>query len=362
MTKDEMLKIVDENIERLENKDFTLYFFVIDTKGNPSSQAEYIYQTAYVLSEKGYKVKMLHQEKEFIGVGSWMGEKYANLPHANIEKENVNVSPSDFLFIPEVLANVIMQTKKLSCKRVLIVQNVYNITEFLPVSQDFETLGILDAVVTTAAQGEKLNRYFPSLRTHIVHPSLRKVFRDSDEPRKFLVNIIDKDQSEVNRIVKPFYWTNPIYKFVSFRDLRGLPQDMFAESLREAAITIWADDQTPFGTTLLEAMRCGSIVMAKIPNEPTEWMLDENGNLTDKILWVDTFEDIENYLPALIKAWLRDDLPADFREKQNAFSSLYTEEIQAAEIEQAYVKEIIEKRASEFKEVRAEINNKKEDE
>ena len=39
-----------------EGSDFNLYFFVVDTKGNPASTLEYIYQTAYVLKEKGYNL------------------------------------------------------------------------------------------------------------------------------------------------------------------------------------------------------------------------------------------------------------------------------------------------------------------
>ena len=83
LTKNEMLRIVEENISRLKNKDFNLYFFVIDTKGNPTSTLEYIYQTAYVLKEKGYNVTLLHQDKEFVGVAEWLGTKYASLPHAS---------------------------------------------------------------------------------------------------------------------------------------------------------------------------------------------------------------------------------------------------------------------------------------
>ena len=67
LTKQEMLRIVDENISRLKNKDFNLYFFVLDTKGNPTSSLEYIYQTALVLHKKGYNVSLLHQENDFVG-------------------------------------------------------------------------------------------------------------------------------------------------------------------------------------------------------------------------------------------------------------------------------------------------------
>ena len=100
LTKQEMLRIVDENISRLKNKDFNLYFFVLDTKGNPTSSLEYIYQTALVLHKKGYNVSLLHQENDFVGVRDWLGDEYANLPHLNIEKDNVEITPSDFIFIP----------------------------------------------------------------------------------------------------------------------------------------------------------------------------------------------------------------------------------------------------------------------
>ena len=362
MTNEEMLKVVEENIERLEKKDFSLYFFVLDTKGNPSSALEYIYQTALTLKNSGYNVKMLHNEKDFIGVGDWLGEEYANLPHANIEKENVGITASDFLFIPEIFANVMMQTKKLPCKRVIIVQNADHITEFLPVSQTLDSLGILDAIVTTANNGEKLNRFFPETRTHIVHPSIRSIFHESDEPQKLLVNIVAKDQTNVNRIVKPFYWQNPIYKFVSFRDLRGLNQEVFAQALREAAITIWVDNDTPFGYTLLEALRSGSLVLAKLPEEPTEWMLDENGELTDHIIWFEKLDDVVDMIAPVVRSWTRFEIGNDVYAEQTSFNNLYSEDAQRAEIEQVYINTIVARRLSDFKEVLAEIKSKKDEE
>ena len=122
ITKEEMLNIVDENILKLKNKEYTLYFFVLDTKGNPSTSIEYIYHTALTLSKRGYNVVMLHQEEEFIGVGEWLGSEYASLTHMNIDKDNVEVSPSDFLFIPEIFANVMLQTKRLMKQCLLIMQ------------------------------------------------------------------------------------------------------------------------------------------------------------------------------------------------------------------------------------------------
>ena len=361
MDKNEMIKIVQENIDNLEKKDFTLFFYILDTKGNPSSALEYIYKTALTLNRMGYKVKMLHNENDFYGVGDWLGEEYAALPHAHIEKENVMIGASDFLFIPEIFANVMMQTKKLPCKRVILVQNALNITEFMPVSQNLDNLGITDAIVTTQAQADRLLKYFPGVRTHVVHPSISPIFHRQDEPQLLKINIVSKDQTEINRIVKPFYWQNPVYRFVSISDLRGLRIDVFAEALRKGAITVWCDDETPFGYTLLEAVKSGSIVFAKVPKEPSEWMLDEKGNLTDAIIWFETIDQLVEMLPAAVRSWTKFEIPNEVYEDLKKFDDLYTEKAQETEIEYAYINTIVARRLNEFKEVLAELNENNEE-
>ena len=356
LTKQEMLRIVDENISRLKNKDFNLYFFVLDTKGNPTSSLEYIYQTALVLHKKGYNVSLLHQENDFVGVRDWLGDEYANLPHFNIEKDNVEITPSDFIFIPEIFANVMMQTKKLPCKRVVLVQNYNHITEFMPVSQTYENLNITDVIVTTKVQEEKVKSWFPRIRTHIVSPSIKKMFRKNTEPKKLIVNVIAKDQSIVNQIVKPFYWKNPLYKWVSFRDLRGVNQETFCEALREGAITIWADDVTNFGLTLLEALRCGGVVVAKVPNNLSDWMIDGD-NITDSVLWFNNIDDVPNVLTTLVRSWTTDTIPEDVYYEQEKFNDLYSEDTQEKEIEEVYVKGLIERRLREFEETKVDVEN-----
>ena len=356
LTKQEMLRIVDENISRLKNKDFNLYFFVLDTKGNPTSSLEYIYQTALVLHKKGYNVSLLHQENDFVGVRDWLGDEYANLPHLNIEKDNVEITPSDFIFIPEIFANVMMQTKKLPCKRVVLVQNYNHITEFMPVSQTYENLNITDAIVTTKIQEEKVKSWFPHIRIHIVSPSIKKMFRKNTEPKKLIVNVIAKDQSIVNQIVKPFYWKNPLYKWVSFRDLRGVNQETFCEALREGAITIWADDVTNFGLTLLEALRCGGVVVAKVPNNLSDWMIDGD-NITDSVLWFNNIDDVPNVLTTLVRSWTTDTIPEDVYYEQEKFNDLYSEDTQEKEIEEVYVKGLIERRLREFEETKVDVEN-----
>lgn len=357
MNKEEMLKVVDENITRLKNKEYTLYFFVLDTKGNPSHSLEYIYHTALTLMKRGHKVVMLHQEQEFIGVKDWLGEEYANIPHMNIETENVEISASDFIFIPEIFANVMMQTKKMPCKKVVIVQNYANICEFMPVSHTLETLGITDVIVTSKLQEEKLKSYFQGIRTHIVSPSTRKVFRDNiDTPRKLIVNLIVKEQSDANRITKPFYWKNPAYRWVSFRDLRGASKEIMAEALRDSAITIWVDDKTDFGTSLIECVKCGGIVMAKIPENIQDWM--KNGDeLIKSVLWFNDIDDVSDILPSVVRSWTTDTVPEEIYENQKDLKQMFTEDLQTLEIIESYEKNIINRRLMDFEEAKADIEN-----
>ena len=273
----EIINNLNENVEKLGNKDFDVYFYVLDTKNTPTGSLSYIYETALTLKNMGYRVTMLHNDNEFVGVREWMGDDYADIPHANIENENVEIKPCDFLFVPEIFSNVLAQTKKLPCKRVVILQNFNYLTEFMPFGGGWSDMGIKDVITTTERQAQLAKECFPYITTHIVPPAIKSLYYKGKEPQKMVVNIVAKNQSDVNRIVKPFYWKYPLYRWVSFRDLRGFPKEIYSKYLRESAITIWVDENTSFGYGALEAMKSGSIVIAKNTTLAQEWMETEDG-------------------------------------------------------------------------------------
>ena len=364
--RNEMIKRVEDSIKSLEDKTFNVYFVVLDTKGNPSGTLEYLYKTALVLKNKGYNVTMLHQEddKEFVGVGDWLGEEYAALPHLSIgenSKNNVDIGPSDFLFVPEVFASVLVHTKQLSCKRVMIMQNYNHLEEFMPVGVTPEDIRVSDVITTTKVQEGILHSFFPNLRTHVVSPSISKMFRKSDNPKKLIVNVISKNQSDISRIVKPFYWKYPIYKWVSFRDLRGLSQETFCEALREAAVTIWVDDKTNFGYSALEALRCGTILLAKVPENLSDWNVDkdDNGNekLTNSCIWFESIDRLPDMIASVVRSWTLDKIPQTIYDEEAKLDGFYTEEAQEKEIEYVYEKTLFDERLKSFKEVLSHLKN-----
>ena len=348
---------INSEIERINKNENKIFFFVIDTKGNPSGSLSYVYNLAMILHKNGYNVSMLHQEEEFVGVGEWMPVEYTELPHYNISKDDIEVAPSDILFIPEIFAQVMNQTKKLPCKRIAILQNYDYMVEQMPFGGQWGDFGIMECVVNTNENAGLIKSVFPYVKTTTIKPYIENIFGTTDEPKKMIVNIVSRNQEDINKIVKPFYWKYPAFKWVSFRDLRGFSRERFAESLREAAITIWVDDSTSFGYSAIEAMQSGAIVIAKIPDNKLEWMIDENGEFKNCCVWFDDFNNVHKQIASVVRSWTTDKVPEVIYKEASKVGENYKYETTEKEFVE-YTKGVIENRKKEMEELLIQLNSK----
>ena len=157
-------------IEKLENKDYTLYFFTLDTKGNPTAGIANIYEHVKVLNELGFKAAILHEKDDYRlvgdengnGVGDWLGLEYSKLPHVSIEGQQLNISPADFIIIPEIFSNIMDQVKAFPCKKVVFSQNYDYLLELLPIGKRWNTdYGFNDVITTSQKQADYLTNLFP---------------------------------------------------------------------------------------------------------------------------------------------------------------------------------------------------------
>lgn len=350
-----VIKRIDDAIDSLKKKDFTVYFFVIDTKGTPNGSTQYIYEMAKELIDLGYSTTMLHQEKEFTGVADWLGEEYSTIPHACIESENIKVSTSDFLIIPEIFSNVMNQTKNLPCKRIILCQNVNFISEFIPLGVSWSNYNITDAITTSSTQANDIKELFPGIRINVIPPAIPKYFRNDGAPKKMMVSVIAKDQSIVNKIVKQFHWKFPDYRWVTFTDLRNMPRQLFADTLRESAITIWVDDETYFGYAPIEAIKSGSIVIGKIPQIIPEWMYGETQDELNKAgIWFNDMRDVQKITQNAIKAVLDDMVPNELYSEMKTFENKYSMESRREQITNLF-ETYIKNRIDEIESVKAKI-------
>ena len=181
---------VKNAIKSIEDKDFTLYFFVIDSKGAPMGSLAYVYETAKHLSDLGYNVKMLHAENDFVGVETWLGKDYASLPHYNIEKdrEHITLGADDFVFVPEVYANVMSKLKPMPSKTVAILQNFGYATEVIPLGASWDDLKVRDCITTTDGLKEHLHSVMPNVNTRVIRPSCRHCLLNCKGMRRIRIN------------------------------------------------------------------------------------------------------------------------------------------------------------------------------
>lgn len=358
MAEKNVIKKLEAEIKKIEDKKFKVFFFVVDTKGAPTGTLAYIYETAYQLKELGYNVQMLHAEKEFVGVESWLGEKYASLPHVNVDKDTPAVSPSDFLFIPEICTSIMAQTKQLPCKRIAILQNYAYLTDTIPMGIGWNDLKINECVTTSERLANKITKCFPRVKASIVRPSIPEYFFDeATEPQKLIINVVAKDKTDVNSIMKPFYWKFPMYNWVAFREVKNLPREEFAKTLREGIATIWADTFTDFGYSALEAMACKNIVIGKVPESTPEWMEDAEGNLLDNGVWYYDSSNAQDLIAGVIQSFLSNNVPEKIYEDMTNTAKAYLPEGQKSDIQEVYVKGYFEERK---KELQIAINVEKE--
>ena len=156
--------------------------------------------------------------------------------------------------------------------------------------------------------------------------------------------------------MKQFYWKYPMYKFISFRDLRGYPKETFAEFLQESAITVWIDNETPFGYSAIEAIKTGNIVIGKVPEHMPEWMGDENG-LFNNGVWTYDLNTIPDILSRVLGSWMQDRIPETLCENMDNVDNLYTFEDYQNNVNEI-INGYINDRINELKEIKTVINNK----
>lgn len=344
---------IKEELDRIKKNENKVFFFVIDTEGYPSGSLSYIYNLAKFAKDDGYNVAMLYQteahakgepEDTFVGVEGWMGKEYSSLPHFDIRKDEVDINPSDILFIPEIFSQVMNQTKNLPCQRIAIMQNYDYILSQMPYSAQWGDYKIFEAISNTEENASLLKGIFPYEKVTVIPPFIDKMFGKTNEPKKLIVNIVAHNQDDVTRLVKPFYWKYPLMKYVSFRDLRSFSREKFADALREGFLTVWIDEPSSFGYSAIEAMKCGNIVFAKEPTEVKKWMLSDDGKtFNDSCIWFSSINDMHDKIATLVRAFITDTIPNTLYEGQKAVIDMYKEEDTRKAFSE-YLKGLIEKR------------------
>lgn len=317
MMEQEIIEKIKGSIENLKNKNFKIYFFTPDTKGYAKASVRYIYEFAMALNKLDFNPVILHEKNDYKGVGEWMGEDYVNLTHESIESQKLSLKPEDFILIPEVFGHVIEQISNLPCGKIVLSQSYDYILETLKPGTTWADNKFFKCITTTEEQKEFIKGIMKNITIDVLSPTISDHFEKKKLPCKPIISIHTREQRDTMVIIKMFYLKYPQFRWVTFRDMRGIDTKTFSEYLQDAFVSVWIDDPSSFGTFPLESMSSGTPVIGKVPNMKPSWMNDDNGIWTyDKNLIVDIIAEFT-------QNWLEDNISDKLYESGLETSSEY---------------------------------------
>lgn len=295
----QQIEKVKISISNLREKKSKLYFFIHDTKGNAKASIKYIYDLAITLRRKGFNSIILHEKSDYTGVSTWLGEEYmTEIPHQIIEGQNVEIAPEDFLIVPEIFGFMMDQVKNLPCGKIVLTQSYAYMLETLQPGQTWNQYGFFKTITTSETQKDYITKVMRGQTYDIIEPFISDLFKKRNLPPLPIIGVHSREQEDTINLIKTFYLKFPQYRWFTFRDLRGLSQEDFANAISECFVSVWIDRQSGYGTFPLESMKVGVPVIGITPNLVPEWMNEKNGIwIKDEILLPDVIADwTQNWL------------------------------------------------------------------
>ena len=320
MTEEKLLKL-EQSIENLKSKKSKIYLLVQDTKGNAKASIAYIYRLGLSLQNNGFNPIMLHEKPEYTGVSGWLTDDVSSLPHQSIEGQQLQIAPEDFIVLPELYGFVMSQIAKLPCGKIVLCQAYDHMLETLQPGETWSQFGFIKCITTSEIQKEFIENVFRGISYEILKPYISDVFEKQSLPPKPIVAIHSRDQRDAVNIIKSFYIKFPQYRWITFRDMRGLTEKEFATALKDCFLSVWVDDTSAYGTFPLESMKVGVPVLGLVPNLVPTWMNEDNG------LWINNQIQLVDFIADFLQNWLEDNVnPELYKGMEKTVSELPTKE------------------------------------
>jgi hypothetical protein len=314
----EKIEKIEKSVENLKSKNVRIYFLVQDTKGNPKASVKYIYDTALLLKNNGYNSIIIHESNDYKGVSEWIDNRYEEIPHQSIEGQNLAISPEDFIVIPEIYGHVMDQLKNFPCGKIVLCQAYDHMLETLAPGVSWAQYGFLKVITTTENQKKYLSDIMRGCTFDVITPKIDPVFTKKEKPAKPVISIHTREPRDTAKIIKSFYLKYPQYRWITFRDMRGIKMDDFSKFLKESYVSVWVDVESGFGTYPLESMACGTPVIGKVPSLKPEWMDENNG------VWTYEFNEIIDVIANFTQNWLEDNITDSLYENIKATAEIYS--------------------------------------
>ena len=291
------VEILETALGRLKTNESIVYFLTYDTKNNARASVKNIYDMALTLKNNGTPVRILVEDKTYTGVESWLGEEYNELQVVTIKDDKIQMGVDDTLVVPEYYSNALQQLASVKCIKVMLIQQKDYIFENLPIGSKWSDYGFDRVITTTETTKKYIQEIFPEVLVYVIPPIISDNFKPLTLPLKPFVAISCRDRNINRRLISEFYLKYPHLRWITFRDMVQMSYEDFANNLKECMVSLWADDESTFGTFPLESMKSGVPIVGKIPNVEPDW-LGENG------MWTYDITKITDILGSYVLAWI----------------------------------------------------------
>jgi len=185
----------------------------------------------------------------------------------------------------------------------------------------------------------------------ILEPQISEYFSKRPVPALPIIAVHTKEQEDALNIIKTFYLRFPQFRWFTFRDMRGLSEKDFANSLKECCLSVWVDNKSGFGTFPLESMACGVPCLGKIPDLQPTWINEDNG------IWITDVTLITDFIADFIQNWLEDNIKPELYTNMETTAKKYMNkqkfELEVTELFSSY----LNTRADSFEEQLSKLTN-----
>jgi hypothetical protein len=260
------IKDLEGIISKLEESDYKSYFFLPDFE-KPSGGIRLTYDHVKCMNENGFNGVIIHQKKDFFP--AWLGESYKGIPTIYLEEvqESLKLNMEDFFFIPEGFPQLMemLQKQGAPCKKVVFCQNWYYILNALSPGVSWDHYGVKDCLSVSNIQTNYIKMIMPNIRTKNVvgkvDPEQYKPVADTKKLPivSFIPSRFDGGQKSHN-VIKTFYAMFPQYRWIQFKQITGLSNNEYEETLANSAFYIHFDEYSSWGTAPIEAYLSNCLV------------------------------------------------------------------------------------------------------
>ncbi len=346
----EKIQKLEQSLNKIKSKSLKIYFLVQDTMGNPKASIKYIYDMALTLKNNGFNPIIIHETKEYKGVDEWLDPKYMDLPHQCIDGQKLEISPEDIVVIPELYGHVMDQLKNVTCGKIVLCQSYDYMLETISPGFSWSQYGFFKCITTSEFQKKYINNIMKNISFDIIEPYISEVFTKKEKPSKPIISINTRDSRDTSKIIKTFYLKYPQYRWITFRDMRGIKHSDFANLLKDSYVSVWVDSESAFGTFPLESMVTGTPVIGKIPNLKPDWLNEENG------IWTYNPNEIVDILANFTQNWLEDNISENLYTNMKSTIKSFTDKEKFEFSVISLFKEYLKKREENFSEQLKKIN------